>query len=151
MSSSGAGGDVGAVLVEAAAIGYLVGLPATRAERSARADPVHTTCGADTGRGQTQPGASAALISKGSIVKATSTAGWQADAWDCYDRVSELRFATQWISNACSRARLLFLQAGRRDLGGAADDQRAALPSLPAVGRTRGPGIKRWCPRHRPA
>ncbi|MEU6745309.1 hypothetical protein ABZ914_03680 [Spirillospora sp. NPDC046719] len=85
MISSGAGGDVGAVLVEAASIGYLVGLLATRAERSARVDPIHTTCCADTGRGQTQPGASAALIFKGSIAKATSTAGWLADAWDGYD------------------------------------------------------------------
>jgi hypothetical protein len=31
---------------------------------------------------------------------------WQSQAWDLYDRVGELRFAAQWISNALSRCRL---------------------------------------------
>lgn len=31
---------------------------------------------------------------------------WQTQAWDLYDRVGELRFAAQWISNALSRCRL---------------------------------------------
>ncbi len=31
---------------------------------------------------------------------------WQTQAWDYYDRVGELRFAAQWVSNALSRCRL---------------------------------------------
>lgn len=33
--------------------------------------------------------------------------GWQADAWDYYDSIGELRFAAAWISNAMSRVNLI--------------------------------------------
>lgn len=33
--------------------------------------------------------------------------GWQADAWDYYDRIGELRFGASWIANAMSRVNLL--------------------------------------------
>lgn len=35
------------------------------------------------------------------------TAGWQALAWDFYDDIGELRFATNWLANALSRVNLI--------------------------------------------
>jgi hypothetical protein len=63
--------------------------------------------------------ASAALISKErvrSVMGARSD--WQADAWELYDSVSELRFGVSWIANACSRARLY---VGKIDPDGSSD------------------------------
>lgn len=51
--------------------------------------------------------ASAALVSKERVRTVVGRrADWQADSWDLYDTVPELRFGISWISNACSRARL---------------------------------------------
>lgn len=51
--------------------------------------------------------ASAALISKEQVRSVVGRrADWQADAWNLYDAVTELRFGVSWIANACSRARL---------------------------------------------
>lgn len=44
---------------------------------------------------------------------------WQARAWEYYDCVGELRFATQWIANALSRCRLY---VGMPDDDGGAPD-----------------------------
>lgn len=35
------------------------------------------------------------------------TEGWQADAWDFFDRIGELRFGATWIANALSRVNLV--------------------------------------------
>lgn len=35
------------------------------------------------------------------------TFGWQADAWDFFDRIGELRFGATWIANAMSRVNLV--------------------------------------------
>lgn len=38
--------------------------------------------------------------------KSASAARWQAEAWGFYDTIGELRYATNWFSNALSRAEL---------------------------------------------
>jgi hypothetical protein len=51
--------------------------------------------------------ASAALISKDRVRSVVGQrSDWQADAWELYDSVPELRFGVSWVANACSRARL---------------------------------------------
>lgn len=63
--------------------------------------------------------ASAALISKERVRSVMGQrADWQADAWQLYDDVSELRFGVSWIANACSRARLY---VGRIDPDGSSE------------------------------
>lgn len=77
-----------------------------------------------TAKGETRPAgtttvASAALISKERVRSVMGRrADWQADAWELYDSVSELRFGVSWIANACSRARLY---VGRIDLDGSSE------------------------------
>lgn len=63
--------------------------------------------------------ASAALISKERVRTVMGRrADWQADAWELYDSVSELRFGVSWLANACSRARLY---VGRIDPDGSSE------------------------------
>lgn len=63
--------------------------------------------------------ASAALVSKERVRSVMGQrSDWQADAWELYDTVSELRFGVSWIANACSRARLY---VGRIDPDGSSE------------------------------
>jgi hypothetical protein len=77
-----------------------------------------------TAKGETRPAgtatvASAALISKERVRSVMGArADWQADAWELYDSVPELRFGVSWIANACSRARLY---VGRIDPDGSSE------------------------------
>lgn len=50
--------------------------------------------------------ASAAMVSQSSYRDLPQTRDWQARAWQYYDDTPELRFTTQWLANALSRARL---------------------------------------------
>ena len=77
-----------------------------------------------TGKGEVHPAghttlASAALVSKERVRSVMGQrSDWQADAWELYDSVSELRFGVSWIANACSRARLY---VGRIDPDGSSE------------------------------
>jgi hypothetical protein len=65
--------------------------------------------------------------SRGQSPTSASGQKWQAEAWDMFDRVPEVRFVCNWIGNAMSGARLF---AGRRAPDGtverAPDDHPAA-------------------------
>lgn len=50
--------------------------------------------------------ASAVLVKQSQIRAVPDQREWQARAWEFYDLVGELRFASQWISNALSRCGL---------------------------------------------
>jgi hypothetical protein len=50
--------------------------------------------------------ASAVLVKQSQIRAVPEQREWQTRAWDYYDTVGELRFASQWISNALSRCGL---------------------------------------------
>lgn len=74
-----------------------------------------------------QPGgpviASAVLVKPASLRRraaANSPDAWQAQAWELYDDVSELRFGVTWLANAVSRARLFI---GKIDPDGTDDPQ----------------------------
>ncbi|MFD7507881.1 hypothetical protein ACFV5N_00835 [Streptomyces sp. NPDC059853] len=63
--------------------------------------------------------ASAALVSRRQVRTVLGQRQpWQAEAWDLYDRVSEIKSGTRWASNACSRARLY---VGRVDPDGSSE------------------------------
>ncbi|MGI5292712.1 hypothetical protein ACQEVF_56705 [Nonomuraea polychroma] len=59
-----------------------------------------------TGRVHSHVIASAALISRKDLQAVPKSAEWQAEAWQFYDEVSELRSGVGWLANALSRARL---------------------------------------------
>lgn len=50
--------------------------------------------------------ASAAMVSQSSYRDLPQTRDWQTRAWQYFDDTPELRFTTQWLANALSRARL---------------------------------------------
>jgi hypothetical protein len=50
--------------------------------------------------------ASAAMVSQSSYRDLPQTRDWQTRAWAYFDDTPELRFTTQWLANALSRARL---------------------------------------------
>lgn len=50
--------------------------------------------------------ASAVLVSQSQLRTVPTQRAWQQQAWEYYDIVGELRFASQWISNALSRCSL---------------------------------------------
>ncbi|MBO0820587.1 MAG: hypothetical protein J2P26_07020 [Nocardiopsaceae bacterium] len=90
-----------------------------------RAKPIHVH-GGDV----RMPGpviASAALVSASTVSATSRVARWQEQAWDLYDKVSELRFGVSWIANALSRARLY---VGRVDPEGVADPEPVTDASL---------------------
>lgn len=67
---------------------------------------------------QTAMIASAVLVKQSQLRKIATQQDWQSIAWEMYDRVGELRFAAQWMSNALSRCRLY---VGIPDEDGASD------------------------------
>lgn len=67
---------------------------------------------------QTAMIASAVLVKQSQLRTVASQQDWQSIAWEMYDRVGELRFAAQWMSNALSRCRLY---VGIPDDDGASD------------------------------
>jgi len=75
-------------------------------------------------RGKVAAGAQRAMIASAVLVKQSqlraipSQQAWQEAAWETYDRVGELRFAAQWMSNALSRCRLY---VGVPDADGSSD------------------------------
>lgn len=50
--------------------------------------------------------ASATIVDSDKIKRVSRAESWQAELWDFYDQVGELRFATRWLANAVSRCSL---------------------------------------------
>lgn len=72
--------------------------------------------------------AAAARYSTRTIRNKNSQSGgkWQDQAWSYYDTVPEVRFATMWVSNAMSGARLIAARRGRDgEIEPAPDNHRA--------------------------
>jgi hypothetical protein len=50
--------------------------------------------------------ASAVVIHANRLGRIASAADWQQEVWDLYEALPEIRYAVNWVGNACSRARL---------------------------------------------
>lgn len=61
--------------------------------------------------------ASAVLVKRSQLKAIPAQRDWQTAAWDYYDRVPELRFGAQWLSNALSRCRLYVGVPGEEGAG----------------------------------
>lgn len=67
--------------------------------------------------------------------KSGTGGGWQAEAWDMYEVVPEVRFLANWIGNAMSGARLY---AGRRLEDGTIEEAPAGHPAAEIVSQIAG-------------
>ncbi|MFJ4960248.1 hypothetical protein [Streptomyces sp. NPDC088739] len=130
----------------------MVSIPGFR--RHVRSQPDIGQNGQVVETGRTRVLASAALITQEQVYQVTNRRPeWQAEAWDRYDEVPELRFGMDWLSNACSRVRLY---VGRIDKDGStvpeplseddpdADRLLAPLHELFNNGSGQAEMIQRW-------
>lgn len=67
--------------------------------------------------------ASATMITRRQMRDAVTSREWQAELWDFFDEVGELRFAVRWLANAISRCTLY--------IGHACDESGEPIPVEP--------------------